>query len=215
VVVVSPFVGVPSQSDGKTKLSDISRSLIENRFFQNQLIRQGTSLAGPVLIAAGRSMQVSGDAPRTSYRSTKQVKRQGKKSQYKGTFRGQRYDKPLKRNLFGYKSPMGDDYGYRTDYKSKSGTKKSPGKSKTGKALSRVGRVSGAIGLGLVVYNIHRHGAQKTAEDEVKFNYSISPLGIVDRQFFDGAISGNRYLNSAPGRTVSAVAQMAILEALL
>jgi hypothetical protein len=78
-----------------------------------------------------------------------------------------------------------------------------------------VGRVSGAIGLGLVVYNIHRHGAQKTAEDEVKFNYSISPLGIVDRQFFDGAISGNRYLNSAPGRTVSAVAQMAILEALL
>jgi hypothetical protein len=195
VVVVSPFVGVPSQSDGKTKLSDISRSLIENRFFQNQLIRQGTSLAGPVLIAAGRSMQVSGDAPRTSYRSTKQVKRQGKKSQYKGTFRGQRYDKPLKRNLFGYKSPMGDDYGYRTDYKSKSGTKKSPAKSKTGKALSRVGRVSGAIGLGLVVYNIHRHGAKETARQEKEFWFD-EPLGNIggsinylDRQLTGGLVT--------------------------
>jgi prenyltransferase beta subunit len=56
---------------------------------------------------------------------------------------------------------------------------------------------------------------KKTAEDEVKFNYSISPLGMLDQQVFDGAISSNRYLNSASGRTVSAIAQMALLEALL
>lgn len=215
-MVVSPFVGVPSQSDGtKSKLSDISSSLLENRFFQNQILRQGASLAGPTLVAAGSAMQVSGDAPRTSFRSTKQTQRQGKKSAYKQTYRGRTYDKPLKRNMFGYKSPMGPDYGYRTDPKSKSGTKKGPAKSKTGRALKGVGRASGVIGLGLVAYNIHRHGAKKTAEDEIKFNYSISPMGVIDQQFFDGELSHNRYLNSAPGRTVSAIAQMAILEALL
>ena len=212
--MVSPFVGVPSQSDGKS-MSDISSSLLENRFIQNQLIRQGTSLAGPVLIAAGSTMQVSGDAPRTSFRSTKQVQRQGKRSAYKQTYRGRTYDKPLKKNLFGYKSPMGPDYGYRTDYKSKSGTKKGPAKAKTGKALKSVGRGSGVIGIGLVGYNIHRHGVQKTAEDEVKFNYSISPLGVVDQQFFDGRLHNNRYTRSPGGGTVLGIANMALLGALL
>jgi hypothetical protein len=195
VVVVSPFVGVPSQSDGKTKLSDISRSLIENRFFQNQLIRQGTSLAGPVLVGAGSMMMKSGGATRTTFRSTKQVSRHGKKSQFKGTYRGQRYDKPLKRNMFGYKSPMGDDYGYRTNYKSKHGIKKGPGKAKAGKALRRVGRASGAIGLGLVVYNIHRHGAKETARQEKEFWFD-EPLGNIggsinylDRQLTGGLVT--------------------------
>jgi hypothetical protein len=195
VVVVSPFVGVPSQSDGKTTMSDISRSLLENRFFQNQLIRQGTSLAGPVLIAAGSTMMKSGGATRTTFRSTKQISRQGKKSQYKGTYRGQRYDKPLKRNMFGYKSPMGDDYGYRTNYKSKQGIKKGPGKSKVGKALKVTGRVSGGIGLILVGYNIHRHGAKETARQEKEFwvDGTLGNVGgsinYLDRQFTGGLVT--------------------------
>lgn len=214
-MVVSPFVGVSSQSEGKTKLSDISSTIIENKFFQNQLIRQGTSLAGPVLIAAGSMMQKAGDAPKTSFRSHLQARdTTGKKAFKPYTYRGRTYDRPLGKRGFYFRG--GTEHGYNTNPRNKTGVKsKAPGKAKTGRALKAVGRGSGVIGIGLVGYNIHRHGVQKTAEDEVKFNYSISPLGVVDQRFFDGAISSNRYLNSAPGRTVSAVAQMALLEALL
>lgn len=188
-MVVSPFVGVPSQSDG-SKMSDISSTLFENRFFQNQLIRQGTSLAGPALIALGSRMKASGDAPRTSFRHTRQPQRHGKKSVMKSTYRGRVYDKGLKSNMFGHKSPMGPEYGYRTDYKSKQ-IKKGPGKAKTGKAISRVGRGAGVIGLGLVAYNIHRHGAKETAKQEGKFwahDVPLAGLGGID--YLDDQLTG-------------------------
>lgn len=214
-MVVSPFVGVPSQSDGKTKsqLSDISSFLMENKFFQNQILRQGTSLAAPTLVAAGSAMIKSGDAPRTSFRSHLQARdTSGKKAFKPYTAHGRRYDKPLGKHDYGR---GGKAHGYQTDHRAKTGIKRNPVKSKTGRVVKGLGRGSAGLGVALVGYNVYRHGAKKTAEDEVKFNYSISPLGVVDQRFFDGAISSNRYLNSAPGRTVSAIAQMAILEALL
>ena len=214
-MVVSPFGGVRSQSDRKTKsqLSDISSSLIENKFFQNQLIRQGASLAGPTLIAAGSVMQKAGDAPRTEFRSHLKARDTSGKKVFKPySAHGRRYTKPLGKHDYGR---GGKAHGYQTDHRAKAGIKRSPVKSKTGRVLKGTGRASGVIGLGLVAYNVHRHGAKETAKDEVKFNWSISPLGVMDREFFDGAISSNRYLNSAPGRTVSAIAQMAFLEALL
>ena len=110
---------------------------------------------------------------------------------------------------------MGADYGYRTDYKSKSGTKKGPAKAKTGKALQKVGRRAGVVGLGLVAYNIHRHGVQKTAEDEINFNYSLSPVGIIDQHVFDGRLHKNKYSNSPGGSTVLGLTQMALLGAIL
>lgn len=213
MVVVSPFVGVPSQSDGSTstKLSDISSSLLENRFVQNQLIRQGTSLAGPGLIAAGSAMQKAGDAPRTSFRSHLKARdTSGKKAFKPYTAHGRRYDKPLGKHDYGR---GGKAHGYQTDYRAKSGIKKSSVTSKTGKTLQKVGRRAGYVGLALVAYNVTRDGPAKTYEDEVKFNYSISPLGIIDQTFLDGAYYNT--LTSAPGRTVSGIAQMAILEALL
>ena len=208
-MVVSPFVGVPSQSDG-SKMSDISSTLFENRFFQNQLIRQGTSLAGPALIALGSRMKTSGDAPRTSYRHTRQPVRHGKRSVKSSTYRGRVYDKPLKRNMFGYKSPMGPDYGYRTDYKSKQ-IKRGPGKAKTGKAISRVGRGAGVIGIGLVAYNIHRHGAKETAKQEGKFWAHDVPLaGLGGVSYLDDQLTGGFVANTS--RT-SSIIQTTLLSA--
>lgn len=214
-MVVSPFVGVRSQSERstKTQLSDISSSLLENKFFQNQILRQGTSLAGPTLIAAGSAMEKAGDAPRTSFRSHLKARDTTGKKAFKPYYsHGRYYNKPLGKHDYGR---GGKAHGYQTDYRAKSGIKRNPVKSKTGRVVKGLGRGSAGLGIALVGYNVYRHGAKKTAEDEVKFNYSISPLGVIDQQIFDGGISSNRYLNSAPGRTVSAVAQMAILEALL
>jgi hypothetical protein len=160
-------------------------------------------------------MQRAGDSPKTSFRSHIQARdTTGKKAFKPYTYRGRTYDRPLGKRGFYFRG--GTEHGYNTNPRNKTGVKsKGPGKAKTGRALRALGRGSGAVGVLLVGYNIHRHGVQKTTEDEVKFNYSISPLGVVDQRFFDGAISSNRYLNSAPGRTVSAIAQMALLEALL
>lgn len=213
-MVISPFVGMRSQRERKTKsqLSDIS-SLLENTFVQNQILRQGTSLAGPTLVAAGSAMQRAGDAPRTEFRSHLQARdTSGKKAFKPYSAHGMRYNKPLGKHDYGR---GGKAHGYQTDHRAKAGIKRNPVKSKTGRVVKGLGRGSAGLGVILVGYNVYRHGAKKTAEDEVKFNYSISPLGMVDQQFFDGAISSNRYLQSAPGRTISAVAQMAILEALL
>jgi hypothetical protein len=97
--------------------------------------------------------------------------------------------------MFGYKSPMGPEYGYRTDYKSKKGIKKGPGKAKTGKALRAVGRGSGVIGIGLVGYNIHRHGAKETARQEKEFwlDGTLGNVGgsinYLDRQFTGGLVT--------------------------
>jgi hypothetical protein len=97
--------------------------------------------------------------------------------------------------MFGYKSPMGPAYGYRTDYKSKSGTKKGPATSKTGKVLKGVGRASGVIGLGLVAYNIRRHGAKEAAKQEGKFWVHDIPVGTMggvtylDNRLLGGSLS--------------------------
>ena len=195
MVVVSPFVGVRSQSDRSTNLSEFSSSLLENRFIQNQLIRQGTSLAGPALIAAGSAMQRAGDAPKTSFRSHLQARdTTGKKAFKPYTHRGRTYDRPLGKRGFYFRG--GTEHGYNTNPRNKTGVRgKAPGKAKTGRTLQKIGRRAGYLGVGLVAYNVVRHGAKETAKDEVKFNYSISPLGMVDKHVFDGGISRNRYLN--------------------
>lgn len=193
MVVVSPFVGVRSQSDRttKSKLSDISSNLIENRFIQNQFLRRAPITAGTVLTAAGSAMAISGDRPKTSYRSHLHARdTTGKKSFKPYTYRGRTYDRPLGKRGFYFRG--GTEHGYNTNPRNKSGVKKrSPAKSKTGRALSGTGRAvtkfAAPIGLGLVVYNIHRHGVKETAKSEGKFWAHDIPLG---------AMGGVNYLDS-------------------
>ena len=158
-------------------------------------------------------MKASGDAPRTSYRHTRQPVRHGKRSVKSSTYRGRVYDKPLKRNMFGYKSPMGPEYGYRTDYKSKQ-IKRGPAKAKTGKVISRVGRGAGAIGVGLVVYNIHRHGAKETAKQEGKFwahDVPLAGLGGID--YLDDQLTGG--FVSRTNRRASVTATVLLTQAVM
>ncbi len=196
MVVVSPFVGVPSQSDGKTTMSDISRSLIENKFVQNQFIRQGASLAGVALIPIGSKMIASGDAPRTSFRSHIQLRGSDGKKQFKPYKEGSRsFDKPLKRrSLGGHYTPGSSAYGYRTNFKHEN-IRQSPTRANAGRVVRGVGRAAGVIGLGLVVYNIHRHGAKETAKSEGKFWVHDIPVGTMggvsylDNRFTGGLVT--------------------------
>ncbi len=112
---------------------------------------------------------------------------------------------------------MGEPYGYRTNYKSKT-IKSGPVKSKSGKVLKRLGRGSGVIGLGLVALNIHRHGVQKTVKDEAEFSWSFSPIGMFDDLFFDNRVENYfspRYGYGQSVRTIDHIAKVALLEALL
>ena len=106
---------------------------------------------------------------------------------------------------------MGPAYGYRTDYKSKSGTKKGPATSKTGKVLKGVGRASGVIGLGLVAYNIRRHGAKEAAKQEGKFWAHDIPLGTMGGvHYLDDRILGGTLTETS--RT-SSIMQTTLLSA--
>lgn len=214
MVVVSPFVGVRSQSEQQLQLSD----LLKNRFFQNQLLRQGTSLTGPALVAAGSMMARAGDAPKTSFRSHIQRTDTGGKRAFKPyTAHGRSYDRPLGRGGFTHRG--GREHGYNTNHKSKAGIKKAPGKSKAGRLLKGAGRsvskFSAPIGLGLVGYNIHRHGVKETAKQEVQTAYDFSPLGLIDNTFFDGRVMNHPYAQTPIANTLQSVATMAILEALI
>ncbi len=214
VVVVSPFVGDKNKS---SNLSEFSSNVLENRFVQNQLLRQGTSLAGPTLIAAGSTMQIAGDAPRTEFRShLKSRDTAGRKSFKPYTAHGRRYTKPLGKSDF---ARSGKEFGYQTNYKSKTGIKKSPGKAKTGRALKGAGRTvsrfAAPIGIGLVGYNIYRHGAQQTVQDEAKFNWSFSPVGMLDEHLLGNRIETTFSPKSGLIGTVDNLAKMALLEALL
>jgi len=109
---------------------------------------------------------------------------------------------------------MGSDYGYRTNYKSKQ-IKKGPGKAKIGKGVSRVGRGAGVIGLGLVAYNIHRHGVEQTVHEEAKWNWQFSPTGIIDEHLLCNRIETTFSPRSGYIRTVNNIATYALLEAIL
>lgn len=195
----NPFVGVRSQSDRNVNLSDITSSLIENTFLQNQLLRRAPSVSGTVLTAAGTAMAISGDRPKTSYRSHLQARdTTGKKAFKPYTYRGRTYDRPLGKRGFYFRG--GTEHGYNTDRRNKSGVKKrSPGKSKTGRAISGTGRAvtkfAAPIGLGLVAYNIHRHGVKETAKAEGKFWAHDIPLGAMggvnylDNQVLGGSLA--------------------------
>jgi len=198
--------------DTKVKLSDIVTSSLDNRFVQNQLIRQGTSAAGIAAIATGSSMIKSGSAPRTEFRSHLPLRdTTGKKTFKPYTWRGRRYTKPLAKDDFGGNNAR---YGYNTNTRGRH-IKKSPGKVRTGKVLRGFGRASGAIGIGLVGYNIHRHGVKKTAKDEAKFNWSFSPIGMIDEGLLGNRIEQSFLGQTGTGRTIQAMASMALLEALL
>lgn len=200
-MVVSPFVGVPSQSDGNKSLnlSEVSSNLLENQFFQNQLLRRAPITAGTALTAAGSAMAISGDRPKTSYRSHIHARdTTGKKAFKPYTYRGRTYDRPLGKRGFYFRG--GTEHGYNTNPRNKSGVKKrSPAKSKTGRAISGTGRAvtkfAAPIGLGLVAYNIHRHGVQETAKSEAKFWGHDVPLGAmggvdyVDNQYLGGSVT--------------------------
>ena len=194
----NPFVGVPSQSDGRT-MTDIASTMIENPFLQNQLLRRAPSVSGTMLTAAGTAMAISGDRPKTSYRSHIQARdTTGKKAFKPYSYRGITYDRPLGKRGFYFRG--GTEHGYRTNPRNKTGVKKrSPGKSKTGRAISGTGRAvskfAAPIGLGLVVYNINRHGAKETAKQEGKFWVQDVPLGALggvnylDDQFLGGTLA--------------------------
>lgn len=214
VVVVSPFVGASSQREGSLfeKLSDNSQNLLDNRFIQNQLIRQGTSLAGPALVAAGSTMITTGSAPRTEFRSHLQSKdTTGKKAFKPYEYRGRRYTKPLSRSDFGGNVAQ---YGYNTDYRSKH-IKKNPAKVKTGKVVRGLGRASGVIGVGLVGYNIHRHGVQEAVHQEADTAWSFSPIGMADNLLFDNRIENYGLATNGYVKTIDNIAKFALLEALI
>ena len=194
----NPFVGVPSQRDGKS-MSDIPSTLIENTFFQNQLLRRAPSLTGTTLLAVGSVMTTSGNRPKTSYRSHIHARdTTGKKAFKPYTYRGRTYDRPLGKRGFYFRG--GTEHGYRTNPRNKTGVKtRSPAKSKTGRAITGTGRAvskfAAPIGLGLVAYNIHRHGAKETAKQEGKFWVHDVPLGAMggvtylDNQLLGGSLA--------------------------
>ena len=184
----------------KVNFSDIVHSSLDNRFVQNQLIRQGTSAVGIAAVAAGSSMIKSGSAPRTEFRSHLQLRdTTGKKTFKPYTWRGRTYSKPLSRRDYG---GQGAEYGYKTDYKSRT-IKKSPSRVSTGKVVRGLGRSAGLFGIALVGYNIHRHGVKKTVKDEAEFNWSVSPIGIADEYLLGNRLE-NQFLgkSSTPYRTV-------------
>jgi hypothetical protein len=78
-----------------------------------------------------------------------------------------------------------------------------------------VSKFSAPIGLGLVGYNIHRHGVKETAKQEVQTAYDFSPLGLIDNTFFDGRVMNHPYAQTPIANTLQSVATMAILEALI
>ena len=215
-MVEHPFVGAPSQSDGKT-MSDIPRSLLENRFVQNQLLRKVPITAGTALTAAGSAMAIAGDRPKSSYRSHIQHRdTTGKKAFKPYTHRGRTYDRPLGKRGFYFRG--GTEHGYNTNRRNKTGYKsRSPGKSKTGKAIANTGRAvtkfAAPIGLGLVAYNIHRHGVKETAKAEANFWGHDVPLGAmggvsyVDDRLLGGSVS-------KAGR-LSSVTQTVVLSSIL
>ena len=209
VVVVSPFVGAHSQRDNAEVLSDILQNSIENRFIQNQLIRKGTSLAGVGAIAAGSKMIAVGESPRSEFRSHIQSKREGQRQAYKFERKGTTYGKPLKR---GFGNPATPRYGhYIDDHRNRTGrVKRSPGLAKGGRLLTGLGRASVGIGIGLVGYNIHRHGVEETVVAEVSGAYAMSPLGMVDQQLTGGAVTN---LGQSSAMTYN-VAQLAIVSTL-
>ena len=211
----NPFVGVRSQSDRNVNLSDITSSLIENTFLQNQLLRRAPSVSGTVLTVAGASMVKSGSAPRTEFRSHLKAKdTAGKRSFKPYTAHGRRYTKSLGKSDF---ARSGKEFGYQTDYKSKTGVKKAPAKAKTGRALQGTGRAvtkfAVPIGLGLVAYNIHRHGVKETAKSEGKFWAHDVPLGAMGGvDYFDNQVLGG---SLADASRESSIIQTMLLSATL
>lgn len=211
----NPFVGVRSQSDRNVNLSDITSSLIENTFLQNQLLRRAPSVSGTMLTAAGTAMAISGSAPRTEFRSHLKAKdTAGKRSFKPYTAHGRRYTKPLGKSDF---ARSGKEFGYQTDYKSKTGIKKSPAKAKTGRVISGTGRAvtkfAAPIGLGLVVYNIHRHGVKETAKSEGKFWAHDVPLaGLGGVNYLDNQVLGG---SLADASRESSIIQTMALSALI
>ena len=196
----------------KVNISDIVHSSLDNRFIQNQLIRQGTSAAGVAAVAIGSSMIQTGSAPRTEFRSHLQLKDSTGKKTFKAyTWRGITYSRPLSRFDYGGNNAQ---YGYKSNYRKKH-IQKSPSRVSSGKLVRGLGKSAGVIGIGLVGYNIHRHGVKKTAKDEASFNWSISPLGMMDEHILGNRMEQSFLGQTGTGRTMQAMASMALLEALL
>ena len=189
--MVSPFVGRDANTKPK---ASVLKSLSDVTFLQNQAITRGTSLLSTPVQVAGLGMAAVGSKPRnTGYRSHLQRRDSaGKRTFQSYEAHGRRYDKTLNTRSAG---PMGKSYGYETDYKSKSGVKGKSGRVRSrtlraaGFGIVGFGRALPYIGYGLVAYNVATKGPGKTLEDEARFGWETSGLGVADRYVFDGAIA--------------------------